>query len=55
MKPGSASTLDAAERRKILEKAAEKQRQKERERTRPMNPDRDFTWENTTFENGSYD
>ncbi|MEG0062964.1 MAG: hypothetical protein RR740_00025 [Pseudomonas sp.] len=47
--------MSSIERRKAMEKAAEKQRAKDRERTRPMNPDSDFTWGNTTFERSDYE
>lgn len=48
-------SMTSIERRKAMEKAAEKQKQKEREKTRPMNPERDFTWDNTNFESNDYD
>ncbi|QOC57860.1 hypothetical protein phiK7B1_005 [Pseudomonas phage phiK7B1] len=41
--------LDSVERRKIMEKAAEKQRQQDREKCRTLSPERDFTWQNTNF------
>jgi hypothetical protein len=55
MKYRDVGAMTSVERRKAMEKAAEKQKQKEREKSRPMNPERDFTWNNTTFESNDYE
>jgi len=47
------SVEERIRRREIIEKAAQKAREKEERR--PMNPDYDFSWENTNFERNDYD
>lgn len=46
---GSLKDLSEENREEMLERAF-KRRQAEVERGQPMNPDRDFSWEKTSFE-----
>lgn len=46
---GNLKDLSEEDREEMLERAF-KRRQAEVERGQPMNPDRDFSWEKTSFE-----
>lgn len=38
-----------------LERVKQRQRQERSEHRQPMNPDRDFSWENTNFKDSDYE
>lgn len=46
---------DGGERQRIMEQVAEEHRRRQNEQSRPMNPDRDFTWDKTNFESNDYE
>lgn len=43
------------ERQKMIERSALRRKEENREKSRPMNPDHDLSWENTQFEKDDND